>query len=124
MNNAYEQNDLVSSKMCWVLWGIPTAFFILGGLVSPPLRVLLWTPALLVAGGACVVNAARCSRLHCHITGPLYLIAAGATVLRGLDVLPLQWWWIGLWAIGGTLLAYVPEWLRGKYWVRPSTSSG
>lgn len=86
--------------------------------------MLLWTPALVVAGGACLFNAARCGRCHCHITGPLYLIAAVASVLVGLELVALEWSWIALWIVGGTVLAYVPEWVRGKYLVRPSTSEG
>ena len=110
--------------MRWLLWGIPTVLLVVGVFVSPFSRMLLWTPALLVAGGACLFNAARCGRFHCHITGPLYLIAAVATVLVGLEVVALQWNWIALWIVGGTVLAYVPEWMRGKYVARVSSSEG
>lgn len=46
----------------------------------------MWTPALLTAAAACVVNAARCGRLHCYFTGPLFLFAAAGTFLRGLEI--------------------------------------
>ena len=118
------QKDLVCSNLSWALWGIPTALLVIGGFVGPFPRMFLWTPALLVAGGACIFNAARCGRFHCHITGPLYLIAAVATVLVGLELVTLKWSWIALWIVGGTLLAYIPEWLRGKYLVRTSASEG
>lgn len=124
MQPAGSQKDLVYSNLSWALWGIPAALLVIGGFVSPFSRMLLWTPALLVAGGACIVNATRCGRFHCHITGPLYLIAAGASVLVGLELVALQWSWIALWIVGGTVLAYVPEWLRGKYLVRTSASEG
>jgi len=29
-----------------------------------------------VMGLGCLVNAARCGRLNCYVTGPLYLVAA------------------------------------------------
>lgn len=64
---------------------------------------------------ACVVNAAHCGRVHCYITGPLYLLAAVATLLAGTDLVPLHWSLIGGAVLGGTILAYVPEWIRGKY---------
>src|SRR5262249_26316003 len=124
MTAACSEQDLVCSKMSVVLWGIPTLLLVFGGLVGPTLRMVLWMPALLIAGGACVFNAARCGRVHCHITGPVYLSAAGATVLLGLDLAPLQWSWIALWIVGGTVLAYIPEWMRGKYVVRTSASEG
>ena len=124
MTPTCSQKDLVCSNKSWALWGIPTALLVIGGFVSPFPRMLLWTPALLVAGGACLFNAARCGRFHCYITGPLYLIAAVATVLVGLELVALQWSWIGLWIVGGTVLAYVPEWMRGKYVARASASEG
>ncbi len=78
-------------------------------------RVWLWTPALLVAGTACLMNAARCGRLHCYFTGPLYLLAALATVLSGLRIVPLHWGWILAAVASGTALAYGLEVPLGKY---------
>lgn len=109
------QNDLLRRNIKWLLWGAPIVALIVGGFVEAFTRMLLWTPALLVAGSACIVNARRCGRLHCYVTGPLYLVAALASVLAGMQLAPLLWSWIALWVIGGTILAYVPEWMRGKY---------
>ncbi len=124
MSESCSQSDLVNRRVSWVVWGIPIALLVLGGFINPFPRMLLWTPALLVMGGGCVMNAARCGRLHCYITGPLYLIAAIATVLLGLELVPLQWSWIGAWIVGGTVLAYIPEWVRGKYVMRASVHQG
>ncbi len=63
---------------------------------------------------ACVVNAAHCGRVHCYVTGPLYLLAAIATLLAGMEFVPLRSSWIGGAVVGGTILAYVPEWVRGE----------
>src|SRR5207247_6076405 len=41
-------------------------------------------------GVACVVNAAHCGRVHCYVTGPLYLLAAIATLLAGMEFVPLR----------------------------------
>ena len=109
------ETDCTRRSIAWVLWGVPAAALLLGSLVAPVPRMLLWTPAFAVAGVACVVNAAHCGRLHCYITGPLYLLAAVATVLAGTDLVPLRWSWIGCAVIGGTILAYVPEWVWVKY---------
>lgn len=109
-----KRNDLVGTKAAWIVWGLPKIMFLAGVFWSAG-RVWLWTPALAVAGAACVVNAARCHRLHCYFTGPLYLLGAAASLLRGLGLLPLSWSWIGIALVAGTVLAYLPEWIRGKY---------
>jgi len=41
-------------------------------------------------GGACIVNAGRCGRLHCYITGPFFLLAAVYVVLAEFHIVPLQ----------------------------------
>ena len=43
----------------------------------------------------------------------------GVTVtLAGMGFVPLRSSWIGGAVVGGTILAYVPEWVRGKYLAR------
>ena len=115
MSKSCQRNDLVNQRVAWLLWGIPIGLFLIGSFVGPLPRTLLWAPALLVAGAACVVNALHCQRLHCYLTGPLFLAAGVVTLLRGLEVVLLPWSWIGAAVVGGALLAHVPEWLRGKY---------
>ena len=115
MGRTCGEQDFARRSIAWLLWGVPAAVVILGSLMAPVLRMLLWTPAFAVAGVSCVVNAARCGRVHCYITGPLYLLAAVATLLAGMEFVPLRSSWIGGAAIGGTILAYVPEWVRGRY---------
>jgi len=88
---------------------------VVGLLVGPVMRALLWAPAFLLMGAACVYNAAHCGRLHCRVTGPLYLLAAVATVLLALGAVPIEWSWIAMGVVVGTVLGYVPEWVRGKY---------
>src|SRR5258708_4709121 len=67
----------------------------------------------------CLVNARRCGRLHCFITGPFFLLLAGVSLLYGLGVLPLGphgWQWlVNTLLIGGCVLTCVPEWLFGRY---------
>lgn len=114
MASGCQKTDLVQSRLCWLLWGIPTVL-LLAGAILPTARAWLWVPAFAVAGAACLANARRCGRIHCFITGPLYLLLAAAVLLGSLDLLAIDAGWIALLAIVGTIAAYVPEWLRGRY---------
>ena len=82
-------------------------------------RTIVWTAALSIMGIACIANAVRCGRIHCHISGPFFLVMAIATVLYGLGVLPLGthgWNLIGLTIlVGGIALCCLPELFLGKY---------
>ena len=51
------------------------AFF---GAGRHPGLLLIRAAACVVMGLACLVNAARCHRLHCYITGPYFLLLAVA----------------------------------------------
>ncbi len=115
MDNVSARNDLVDRKISWLLWRVPLVAFIVGMFLAPLPRMLLWTPAFLVAGGACVVNAAHCGRIHCFITGPLYLLAAAATMLHGLEVVRIPWTLIAFGVPAGTLAAYAVEQVLGRY---------
>ncbi len=80
---------------------------------------VLWPALLAFMAAACLVNARRCGRLHCFITGPFFLLLAGVSLLYGLGVLPLGphgWQWlVNTLLIGGCVLTCVPEWLFGRY---------
>ena len=111
MSETCASNDLAAKKIAWLLWCVPSLVLVLGWFWSEA-RIWLWTPALLAAGVFCAVNAARCGRLHCYVTGPLYLLLAAVTLLRGLEVLSLRWSWILFAVVAGTVLAHIPEWLH------------
>ena len=115
MSEACARNDLVNRNVSWLLWRVPLLAFVVGAFLGPTGRAMLWTPAFVVAGGACVVNARRCGRLHCFMTGPLYLLAAAATVLRALDAVSVPWALILFGVPAGTIAAYAVERVRGKY---------
>jgi len=40
-------------------------------------------------GGACLVNAVRCGRLHCYVTGPFFLLGAIGLVFYQANVFRL-----------------------------------
>lgn len=117
VSEACARNDLVERNVSWLLWRVPMLAFVVGAFLTPTARTVIWVPAFLVAGVSCVVNASRCGRFHCFMTGPLYLLAAAATVATAPSG------WIAFSVVGGTIAAYALEFGRGKYrsvtWIRP-----
>jgi len=106
--------DLVGSKLVWLVWWFPTALIVLGAFL-PVARAAIWIPCFALMGLACLVNARRCGRLHCHITGPLFLLAGVATALDAFAIASIDWKLVlGVVALG-TVLGYGLEWARGKY---------
>ena len=83
-SDSCNKNDLAQRKIALLLWGLPVVLLAVGVFWSE-VRVWLWTPALVVAGVACLANAFGCGRLHCYFTGPLFLLGAVATLLRGFE---------------------------------------
>lgn len=113
-------SDWSSNRQSYVLaWGLPTALLIVGIFVPAPIRTVVWSGALFWKGVACLANAARCGRTHCHITGPFFLAMAALTILHGTDVISLGrhgWRWIGVSiAVGNVVLWIVPERIFGKF---------
>jgi hypothetical protein len=106
--------DLVRTRGALLIWCLPAALVLLGVFWSDA-RAALWIPSLLVMGTACLLNARRCGRLHCHITGPLFLIAALVTLLDALAVVNIAWPWILIPTVAGTALGYGLEQVRGLY---------
>jgi hypothetical protein len=82
-------------------------------------RTAVWTIALCTMGIACMINAVRCGRVHCYITGPFFLLMAVITFLYGLGVVPLGrngWNVISLAIlVGAVALICLPELFFGKY---------
>lgn len=77
-----------------------------------------WTLAFVWMGGACLLNARRCGRLHCYFSGPILLLGAALIALIGFDVIALGA--IGAPAVVATTLAlsgltYLLELVWGRY---------
>jgi hypothetical protein len=70
-NVSCRTGDLVSGRSASWLWYLP-ALAVLIGLAWFQGRPWLWFPAFSVMAVACLANAARCGRLHCYVTGPVY----------------------------------------------------
>lgn len=114
MNENCTTRDLVCSPWACLLWGVPAAMLLVG-LYQSGWRVWLWVPALALAGGACILNAGRCGRLHCYITGPAFLLAAVYVVLAGFHIVPLppERFLMAVIAIG--IAARLAEFALGRY---------
>src|SRR6516164_1101421 len=82
-------NDLTCGGKGLFLWCLPIVAVVVGSSWSN-MRTWLWIPAFLVMGIGCVANAARCGRVHCYFTGPLFLLAAVYTVLAEIHLVPMH----------------------------------
>jgi hypothetical protein len=45
---------------------------------SPLTTVLVWIVSFVWMGTGCILNARRCHRLHCYISGPAFFLGAAA----------------------------------------------
>ena len=104
-----------------LLFCLPVAAIVLTASsgTSEALRTAVWMTACLTIGASCLVNAARCGRVHCYFTGPFFLVMGLVTLLYGVGVLPLgQHGWsaisVALLA-GGIVFGCLPELFLGKY---------
>jgi hypothetical protein len=115
------RRDWVTGRRSYAIaWGIPTLALLVGIVLPSPVRTVVWSTALVWMGVACILNALRCGRLHCYLTGPFFLLMAVVVTAHGFGYLwlgPNGWWWLGLTLIvvGGGLLWYLPERIWGRY---------
>jgi hypothetical protein len=57
--------------------------------LTRPETALVWTVALAWMGLGCVLNARRCHRRHCYISGPVLLVGAVVIAFLGWGVVSL-----------------------------------
>ena len=117
-----KSRDILSSWWrVFILYWLPAIAIVVAGApgISSGWRTVIWTVALATMGVACVVNALRCGRVHCHLTGPFFLLMALIALSYGLGILHLGgngWNLLGLMTlIGAIALWCLPEMLLGKY---------
>ena len=114
-------NDWVRRPgMGFVWWCIPLG---VGAAVnhfssSQRATALVWMASFIWMGTGCILNARRCHRLHCYISGPAFFLGATALALLAAG--------IALWGahslnniVGITLavvlLSFAPEMIWRKY---------
>ena len=117
-HGASQRGDLAANVRSFLfIWGLPIAALVLSGAFD--IERYAWPPALGVMGAGCLVNAFRCGRLHCFITGPYFLAGAAVSLIHGTGAVsmgPDGWTWIGAATlIGGLSLTFLPEALWGRY---------
>jgi hypothetical protein len=117
-----KSRDILSSRWrVFILYWLPAIAIVVVGVpaISSGWRTVVWTVALATMGVACVVNALRCGRVHCYLTGPFFLLMALIALSYGLGILHLGgngWNLLGLMIlIGAIALWCLPEMLLGKY---------
>ena len=117
-----KSRDILSSRWrVFILYWLPAIAIVVAGApaISSGWRTVVWTVALATMGVACIVNALRCGRVHCYLTGPFFLLMALIALSYGLGILHLGgngWNLLGLMTlIGAIALWCLPEMLLGKY---------
>lgn len=113
--------DFVRHPLYGLLWwGLPIALAVLAGALAtgPRWPVLAWSLAFAWMGTGCLLNARRCHRRHCYLSGPVMLVGAAILGLMAVGVVPSSSAAINavLWgAFGLVLLSFVPELVWGRY---------
>ena len=115
------QADWVQQPVSALLWWclpLTLAFAINLFALPQPVTALVWALAFAWMGMGCLLNARRCHRLHCYISGPAFFLGAIVIGLLGSGVLALGQHAINN-AVGFTLaaalLSFVPEIVWRKY---------
>lgn len=104
----------------FIWWCVPIAVGVLAATLRLPGRELasVWAVAFTWMAAGCFLNALRCHRLHCYISGPAFLAGAAALGLLGADVVPFASNAFNLIMTGTAALvcaSFVPEILWRKY---------
>jgi hypothetical protein len=108
---------LASTSSNLLAWWIPHAALLVGLIVPIPVRVVIWTVALLWMGTACILNGRRCGRTHCRYTGPYYLAMILPVLALGF-IASTNYEWIALGVIivaGSKLIWWATERAWGKF---------
>jgi hypothetical protein len=117
-----ESRDILESRWrVFALYWLPAIAIVAAGtpVISSGWRTVVWTVALVTMGVACIVNALRCGRVHCYLTGPFFLLMALIALSYGLGILRLGgngWNALGLITLIGTIALWcLPEMFLGRY---------
>ena len=76
------RNDWVTRPVAGFLWWcLPLGLGLAANFLALPVRgtAIIWVILFVWMGTGCILNALRCHRLHCYVSGPTFLL--GAVVL-------------------------------------------
>lgn len=115
------ENDWVRRPgMGFVWWCLPLGVGIAANYFVSSARgiALVWMVSFVWMGTGCILNARRCRRLHCYISGPAFVLGAAALALFSAGVALLGPHSLNN-IVGITLtvalLSFVPEMIWRKY---------
>jgi hypothetical protein len=106
------------SALIW--WCLPIVLAVLADNLRLPVRELagVWCAAFVWMASGCILNAVRCHRLHCYISGPAFLGGAAACGLLAAGILATRPHMLSYITAGTILLAlasFLPELIWRKY---------
>src|SRR5215831_8708526 len=115
-----EREDIARGRGFFLLWGAPIAINVMVSVVQNlgwlPLTAAgaFWTAATAWIGISCVINARRCSRVHCAIAGALLLPLSVVGAANVLGLISIGWdifgiYWGAFWVI--VAVAFITEFL-------------
>lgn len=123
MKALHPKPDLSANGLSFAIgWALPTLIAVAASLMHDSMPIEA-TVALIAGpfawiGVACLINANRCRRRHCYLSGPVLLVGAAAVVGTGLGLVPpgpeafdtVIWVTVALVA-----LTFLPEMIWGRY---------
>ena len=120
MTNKAARNDWARQPLSFCLWwGLPIVI----GASAPLLHLSFRGGAALCAAlflwmaTGCLINALRCHRLHCYISGPVLLAGAIFAALAAADLIEMSPRMFGN-AVGATLVLALLSFLPEIFWKR------
>lgn len=123
MTDQQATRDIANKPLPFVVaWGLPLAVIVSMNFAQAYLPftviVLIMAGALGWMGIACVINGARCGRLHCKFSGPIFLIGAGGVLASGFGLIGAPGTFLNeiVWITFGLALStYGLEFIWGPY---------
>jgi hypothetical protein len=118
-NRSPQQQDWASGVSSLLIWGLPALGLYVTAEAGGLYRDIGWPVLLAFMGVACALNARRCSRIHCYVTGPFLLVLASVALLLALGIVSLgrdSWDRLTMsLVIGGLVFTFIPELVLGRY---------
>lgn len=121
-STANESRDWVRKPLAFVLWwGLPILVGVSSSFLGLSLAqvAFLWAGAFAWMGTGCVLNARRCARLHCFISGPVLWLGAIAAALVGIGILSAPHALEDV--VNATVVLALLSWLPERFWGRYRT---
>lgn len=116
-----KQTDLARRPLSYLLaWGLPILVLVLANLpvFRGPAAVVMIIAALAWMGTACLINAFRCKRRHCFVSGPIFLLGGLFSGLVGFGIIDFGGYGLMMVVWGSLILGYSTKFLEkiwGKY---------